>query len=142
MNEITSRLERLVLGVAKPNFASKYSCENSWRHLQDLQTFPPFPPKHFSKESRPNLFKINIGVFILKISRFPERFRSKNYSFIFYCLHIFTYFYIQLYGILLEFHDTSQKIQTHFWIRRICAKSCATLTFAENFEIAEINSNY
>ena len=35
--------------VSKPNFASKYSLESSWRDLQDLHAFAPLRPQYFSK---------------------------------------------------------------------------------------------
>ena len=37
--------------VSKPNFASKYSLESSWRDLQDLHAFAPLRPQYFSKFS-------------------------------------------------------------------------------------------
>ena len=37
--------------VSKPNFASKYSFESSWRDLQDLHAFAPLRPQYFRKFS-------------------------------------------------------------------------------------------
>ena len=37
--------------VSKPNFASKYSLESSWRDLQDLHAFAPLRPQYFSNFS-------------------------------------------------------------------------------------------
>ena len=33
--------------VSKPNFASKYSLESSWRDLEDLHVFAPLRPQYF-----------------------------------------------------------------------------------------------
>ena len=37
--------------VSKPNFASKYSSESSWRDLQDLHAFAPLSIQNFSQIS-------------------------------------------------------------------------------------------
>ena len=37
--------------VSTPFFASKYSLESSWRHLQDVHTFAPLRSRNFSRKS-------------------------------------------------------------------------------------------
>jgi len=75
--------------VSKPMFAYKYSCESSWRDLQDLQTFAPPRPQNFSKQiirffskrilafsfqsfafSRNWLFPANVAMFTFNIDEF------------------------------------------------------------------------
>ena len=71
INDITCLYSGSFSAVSKPNFASKYSFETSWRDLQDLRAFPPLQSQKSCKFS--SIFWLQIAQ---QFANFHQLFRS------------------------------------------------------------------
>ena len=89
--------------VSKPNFASKYSLESSWRDLQDLHAFAPLSNQNFSLTSSMffafSQFYFQNSRILMKILRNFSSFYGKDKN---------------LLDVILKFPEISQRKLSNF----------------------------
>ena len=77
--------------VSKPNFASKYSLESSWRDLQDLHAFAPLRPQYFIEF---------FGVFKIRLTKKFDFFQTSSW---------FSLIFMKFARIFLDFLENAEK---------------------------------